>query len=64
MTILRLEVKDCSECPKCDTKRTYGAGYAIDYFCTLCDNKVTSGYVEWSRDMNPVPNWCPLIVEE
>ena len=54
-------------CPYADSVRTRGAGYALDYFCTLmldpkseCGFKVTSGYVEWERDINPIPIWCPL----
>ncbi len=60
MTIIRIDLKDCRTCPKCNKKLTKGYGYAMDYFCTLKDDRVTSGYVEWESDINPIPNWCPL----
>jgi hypothetical protein len=59
-------------CPYADSERTPGAGYAMDYFCTLMPDskaehgfKKTSGYVEWDREINPIPLWCPIMdVEE
>lgn len=60
MTKITIDLKDCRKCPECGEKLTKGYGYATDYFCKLKNNKITSGYVEWSSDVNPVPNWCPL----
>ena len=65
-----LELDNCSTvkdgsgisrgCPYSIEKRTPNSGYALDYFCKLAENKMTSGYVEWIKDFNPVPEWCPL----
>lgn len=61
-TLIVLNIENCSECPKNEAKRTPGAGYAEDYYCTaVSPKKKTSGYVEWARDVNPVPQWCPLL---
>ena len=56
-----IEINRCDECPKVRTERTPGAGCATDYYCTATrrDKKVM-GYIEWSREMKPVPKWCPL----
>jgi len=60
MAKITVYIKDCRECPKCGKKLTKGYGYAMDYFCKLKDNRITSGYVEWESEINPVPKWCPL----
>ena len=56
-------------CPYVHEEPTEGAGCATDYFCKLvpdprnsCGYRTTSGYVEWPREINPVPNWCPIRV--
>lgn len=59
-TKIVIELDNCYECPYCGQKLTKGYGYALDYFCKKTHNKITSGYVEWESDMNPVPDWCPL----
>jgi len=58
-------------CPYAGTAGTRGAGFAQDYFCKLTPDpksehgyRITSGYVEWDREINPVPNWCPLRTPE
>lgn len=63
--------KDGICCPYAGKARTRGAGYAEDYLCKLTPEKnsehgyrITSGYVEWDRDINPVPNWCPIMTIE
>ena len=50
---------------------TIGAGFAVDYFCKLTPDpkskngyKQTSGDVEWSSEVNPIPTWCPLRTPE
>lgn len=48
-------------CPFSYTERTPRSGYADDYKCHLL-NRTISGYVEWEKDVNPVPNDCPLLV--
>ncbi len=63
--------KDRISCPYAGTASTPGSGFAQDYFCKMMPDKksehgfrVTSGYVEWDREINPVPKWCPLITIE
>lgn len=59
-----IEVKDdCRKCPYCTSERTIGAGYALDYFCTHMPSKRRKimGYVEYSNDIEPIPNWCPFL---
>ena len=59
-----LEIDSCESCPKNGRKLTKGYGYAYDNFCTMTkDNKITSGYVEWPSEVNPVPDWCPLLCD-
>jgi hypothetical protein len=36
-----------------------GAGYAMDYTCTL-EGKKIMGYIEWPSEIKPVPKWCPI----
>ena len=59
------------DCPFCESDRTRDAGFAMDYFCKLTSDanersgfRMTSGYVEWDSDINPVPLWCPLMDKE
>lgn len=59
-TKIVLDIKDCSECPKCVTTRTIGADYALDYHCGLMQNKQICYYIEWPSEMKPVPSWCPI----
>jgi hypothetical protein len=71
-TTIVLEVETCKECPMCTNHRTLQAGFAIDYHCnhplmTGCGDdpnrpgKLIMGYVEYSVDEKPVPDWCPLV---
>jgi len=63
-------VKNCHECPACDSGLTKGFGYAMDYFCKLSpekDNKwgfkLVDSYIEWDsekRKNGNFPKWCPL----
>ena len=67
MPIVKFNLEKCVDnkqkirCPFCTDKLTKGYGYAVDYMCSLMDNRVTSGYVEWDREINPVPDWCPIL---
>ena len=63
--------KDRISCPYVHTGHTPGSGFGQDYFCKLvpdtneiCGFKKTSGYVEWDREINPIPIWCPLMTIE
>lgn len=68
--IIQLTLKKCVDnkagvkCPYCTEKLTKGFGYAVDYMCKLMDNRVTSGYVEWESEINPVPSWCPIRTDK
>lgn len=64
LVVIQIEVTDCRQCPKHGEKLTKGYGYATDYFCTLSNNKIVSGYVEWESDINPVPDWCPIRIDK
>ncbi|MCK9369236.1 hypothetical protein M0R04_04795 [Candidatus Dojkabacteria bacterium] len=69
MTLIQIEIDKCVDnkrdikCPFVSEKLTKGYGYAIDYMCSLKNNRVTSGYVEWDRDIQPIPSWCPIRVK-
>jgi len=70
MAFIKIELDRCVDitrnikCPYVTEKLTKGYGYAVDYMCRLNDNKIVSGYVEWDRDVNPVPDWCPLLIKD
>jgi len=58
---ITLDLQSCAGCPLVDIKRTPGTGYALDYFCTASENKKKiMGYIEWSSEYRPVPDWCPI----
>lgn len=63
--------KDKINCPYAESDRTPNSGYAVDWYCKLMPDpqefhgyKITSGYVEWDNEINPVPNWCPFMTVE
>lgn len=67
-------------CPHCKKYYTIGAGCADDYHCELVPHvprenedlnrtrtdvgRMVSGYVEWDREKNDVPDWCPLLIPD
>ena len=57
------ELYGCERCPKVIEKRTEGAGYAFDYFCSAKGNKKIMGYIEYDSELVEVPKWCPYIVK-
>jgi hypothetical protein len=59
MVTIRLQIQHCGECPKHESKRTVGAGFAHDYICTLTGDKVM-GYIEYPSEYRTVPDNCPL----
>ena len=63
LVVIQLEINSCIECPKVKVSRTPGAGSADDYFCTK-NHRMVMAYVEWSSDVKPVPDWCPLRVDK
>lgn len=68
-TVIQLTINSCVECPKVKSARTPGAGYAIDYFCSLVKDeqgepKEVMGYIEWPSEHREPPKWCPLRVDK
>lgn len=59
--VIEFEIKDCRECPKCTHERTEGAGYALDYICSV-NNQMIAGYIE--HQMPAVPEWCPFRLDK
>lgn len=57
-------VLGCHKCPNVESRRTPGAGYAEDYWCTaVTPQQKVAGYVEWNsqkRKDQDFPDWCPL----
>lgn len=56
-----------ASCFYCSSSPTPGAGCADNYFCnhpSLSQPKKVMHYVEYSSDWNPVPDWCPLLVDD
>lgn len=52
------------DCPYSVSERTPRSGYAMDYYCmAVVPKRITSGYVEWSSDVNLVPEWCPFRMD-
>ena len=76
MATITMEVKKCSECPKCKVTRLYTEDsweHADDYWCTATPAesitkqgrsalpfRLIKGYVEWASEIPDVPEWCPL----
>ena len=63
--------KDRIDCPYAGSAHTPASGFGTDYFCKLVPDekeehgfKITSGYVEWDREINPIPIWCPIMAKE
>jgi hypothetical protein len=56
------EVNGCHSCPHVKDARTPGAGYALDFHCSLTGTMVAF-YVEWpseKRKDGDFPKDCPL----
>ena len=72
MGLIRIEIEldKCidnvknARCPYAASARTPFSGFAEDYYCKAANNRITSGYVEWERDVNPIPPWCPKLIKE
>lgn len=69
MTKIILDINDCRDCLKCIEERTEGAGWAFDYSCSLEKDddgnpKQIMGYVEYTSDIEPVPDWCPRLLKK
>jgi len=67
MTTIKLEIKNCKECPHFDSKRHYTADsweHVENWFCTHNNTKVKiAEYVEWTDEKHlSVPEWCPIKI--
>jgi hypothetical protein len=69
MEFVKLEIKNCSDCPHCKQERMFTSDpweTAENWFCTepSIDEKKIQGYVEWHEVKNmEVPNWCPILIK-
>ena len=55
------KVTKCKECPNLKTFPTPGAGFALDWCCSIAKLKLITGYIEWpSEEPKSIPKWCPL----
>ncbi len=66
---VKVEATCCLECPFCQTKRTIGAGDALDFLCKAFPKyeKVIAGYVEYDSELpqeGQIPDWCPFAEEK
>lgn len=64
MTMVQFNIEKCDKCPFVKTKLTKGFGYALDYMCSKKDNRVITSYIEWDSQIPPVPEWCPIKVND
>lgn len=68
MAKIKIEIENCSRCPKFRSERHYTSDsweYAFNWFCDAMDGKKIAGYVEHSDEKHiKIPNWCPFIVED
>lgn len=67
-TAIKLEIKNCSECPFFTRERHYTADSwdeAYNWFCNHGKQKEKiSEYVEWYDVKNEkVPDWCPILIK-
>lgn len=65
MTTIKIEIKNCMQCPFFKQERLYTADsfeQANDWLCLHPNHKIKkiSGYVEWHEEKKvPIPDWCP-----
>jgi predicted Zn-ribbon and HTH transcriptional regulator len=60
-TEIKIEIKDCSECPFFKEERVYTEDsfeMPFDWYCNKAHGKKIAGYVEW-HDKIAIPDWCP-----
>lgn len=60
-----IDIDRCDGCPFVEVKRTMGAGYAHNYYCTAVKrvNNKLAGYVEYNSEIPTPPSWCPFRKE-
>lgn len=72
MTIIKLEINTCKDCPFFHSERIYTADSferPFDWFCKKVtvgkdkNPKLIEGYVEWHEEKKiKVPEWCPIKI--
>ncbi len=58
---LLIEIDSCEGCPHFDTRRTLGAGLAIDWLCNANKRvREIRCYIESANEEpKDIPKWCP-----
>ena len=67
MAKIQFDIKDCQDCPECKREKHYTEDsweHAENFYCKKAKDRKIAGYVEWRREMPPVPEWCPVKVIE
>jgi hypothetical protein len=66
MPFIKLEIKNCRECPNFKTGNRWssdGFDRMEDWLCTKCDGKKIQGAVEWHEESKiEIPEWCPILI--
>ena len=66
MPEIKINIKNCSECPYFKEERMYTADsfeMPFDWFCKKANGKKIAGYVEW-HDKVAIPDWCPCKITD
>jgi hypothetical protein len=61
---IKIDIKDCSECPHFESERVYTADSfetPFKWTCTKAKRQI-AGFVEW-HDKIKIPDWCPGKIE-
>lgn len=69
MAEIKLEIKNCLECPFLEYKRYYSPDSfevpSYDWYCKKFNNKSIRGYVEWHEENKiQIPDWCPIRIDD
>lgn len=67
MSIIKIEIKNCEQCPFKLEKNPYstdGWDRMIDWYCGKTEpHRKIQGYVEWYEVKKiEIPNWCPILI--
>ncbi len=63
---IKINIKNCSECPFVKIEKVYTADSWEDvskWSCTKKKNKTIHEYVEWNDKITKIPDWCPVKVK-
>lgn len=68
MAEIKINIKNCSNCPFLQTERDYTADsfeLLEKWKCGKCEGKIIARYVEvWDVKNIVIPEWCPIVVKE